>query len=57
MKNFIVSAIFGFIALLVVNLTGDFTGVFLTVSKLSIGVAGILGIPGVMLMILLKLIL
>lgn len=54
MKNFILSALFGFTALLLVDLTSAYTGIFLTVSKLSIALSGLLGVPGVVLMIILN---
>lgn len=57
MKGFLVSAVLGFIALALVNLCGPYTGVFLPVSRLSIAASGLLGIPGVTLMIILNTIL
>ncbi len=54
MKNFILSAIFGLTALLLINLTTVYTGVELVVSKLSLLVATILGIPGVITMLILN---
>lgn len=50
------SALNGLIALVLVNITGGFTGVTLPVSLLSLGVSVGLGIPGVTMMLLLNLI-
>jgi hypothetical protein len=47
----------GLAALLAVNLTGGFTGVTLPVSMLSIGVSAVGGIPGVTMLLLMRLIL
>ena len=47
----------GLCALVVVNLTGVFTGVSIPLSPLAIGVSGVAGIPGVTLLLLLNLIL
>ncbi len=57
MKQFLVSAMLGFLALALVNLCSAYTGVFLPVSRLSIAVSGLLGIPGVTLMVILNAIL
>lgn len=54
MKGFLLSAVLGFVALALVNLCGAYTGVVLPVSRLSLGAAGLLGISGVTLMILLN---
>lgn len=54
MKNFLISALLGFIALALVNLCSLYTGVALPVSRLSIAVSGLLGIPGVTLMVILN---
>ena len=53
MKKFLVSAILGFLALAILNLCAPYTGVGITVSRLSIAVTGLLGIPGVTLMVIL----
>ena len=53
MKGFLFSAVLGFVAMALVNLCGPYTGVFLPVSRLSVLVSGVLGIPGVTLMLLL----
>lgn len=50
------SALNGLIALVLVNITGGFTGVTLPVSLLSLGISAGLGIPGVTMMLLLNLI-
>ncbi|WP_159459709.1 pro-sigmaK processing inhibitor BofA family protein [Scatolibacter rhodanostii] len=57
MKNLILSAIFGLTALLLVNLVSVYTGVELVVSKLSLLVAAILGIPGVITMLMMNIVL
>ncbi len=57
MKQFLVSAMLGFLALALVNLCSAYTGVFLPVSRLSVAVSGLLGIPGVTLMVILNAIL
>lgn len=57
MKNFVLSAIFGLAALLLVHFTGSYTGIMLTVSKLSLGTSVVLGIPGVILLVLLQFVL
>ena len=57
MKNFVLSAIFGLAALSLLNYTSAYTGIMLPVSILSIGISGVLGIPGVVLMLLLQVVL
>lgn len=57
MKGFLLSAVLGFAALALVNLCGAYTGVMLSLNRLSIGAAGLLGIPGVTLLVLLDAIL
>lgn len=47
----------GIFTLVLVNLTGIFTGVSLPVSPLTIGISGVGGIPGVTMLLLLNLIL
>lgn len=54
MKNFLISALLGFLALALLNLCAPYTGVVLPVSRLSIAASGLLGIPGVILMVLLN---
>ncbi len=53
MKGFLLSAALGLLALALVNLCGEYTGVLLSINRLSLGAAGLLGIPGVTLLILL----
>ena len=57
MKNFLISAFLGFGAMALLNLTAQYTGIALPVSRLSVAVSGLLGIPGVTLMVLLNAIL
>jgi len=57
MKSFIISAVLGFAALALVNLTGAYTGVYITVNRLSLAAAGGLGVPGVTLLVILNTIL
>lgn len=54
MKGFLLSAALGVVALALVNLCGAYTGVTLPVNRLTLGAAGGLGIPGVILLILLN---
>lgn len=53
-KSFLLSAALGLGALALVNLCGPYTGVFLPVNRLSLLGAGLLGIPGVTLLVLCK---
>lgn len=57
MKHFIISGFFGLLALGLVNFCGAYTGVTLPVSTLSVGIASVLGVPGVTTMVLLDFIL
>ncbi len=57
MKQFLISAVLGFLALGLVNFTAQWTGVALAVNRLSIAASGLLGIPGVTLLVLLNLLL
>ena len=57
MKNFLISAFLGFIAIALLNLTAPYTGIGLPVNRLSVAASGLLGIPGVTLMLLLNAIL
>ena len=50
-------ALFGFVALFIFNFFGDFVGVTLGLNWLNAVVTGVLGIPGVILLLLLKYIL
>ena len=54
MKDFLLSAVLGFAALALDNLCGDYTGVLVPLNRLSIGAAGLLGVPGVTLLVLLN---
>ena len=54
MKNFAMSALFGLAALFLINMTSIYTGIYLAVSKLSLLVSAVLGIPGVITMIILN---
>ncbi len=53
MKGFLLSAALGLLALVLVNLCGEYTGVLLHINRLSLSAAGLLGISGVTLLILL----
>jgi len=53
-KRFVACAATGFAALAAVDLTSTVTGVFIAVSGWSIAVAGLLGLPGVVSMLLVK---
>ena len=50
----LLSAALGVVALALVNLCGAYTGVLVPVNRLSLGAAGLLGVPGVTLLILLN---
>ncbi len=50
-----INAGFGFVILFIVNFFGEFFGFSLGVSLLNALVAGVLGVPGVILLILIKL--
>ena len=54
MKNFLISAFLGFAAMALLNLTAQYTGVSLPISRLSVAASGLLGIPGVILMVILN---
>lgn len=51
----LINAGFGFLILFVVNFFGDFVGFSLGVSFINALVAGVLGVPGVILLVLIKL--
>ena len=53
MKRMIGSALLGWLSLFAVNFTAFFTGVSLPFSLLSLLLAGLLGVPGVTLMVIL----
>lgn len=57
MKSFIISGLLGFAALFAVNLAAPYTGVAIALNRLSLAASGVLGVPGVTLMVLLNLIL
>ena len=50
-KSFLLSAALGLGASALVNFCGQFTGVYLPVNRLSLLGAGLLGIPGVTLLV------
>mgnify|MGYP003623498408 CR=1 FL=1 len=52
MKNFLASGLFGVTSLLLINVTSALTGIGLTLSKLSLAVSAVLGVPGVLTMLL-----
>lgn len=54
MKSFMLSAVLGFAALALVNFTAVYTGVSLPLTRVSIAAAGLLGIPGVTLTVILN---
>lgn len=54
MKEFLWSAALGLLALAAVNLTGAYTGVYLAVNRLSLLCSGVLGVPGVTMMVILN---
>lgn len=57
MKSFFLSGLLGLCALVLVNLTAQYTGVAIPVNRLSLAASGVLGVPGVTLMVLLNTIL
>lgn len=57
MKSFLLSAVLGFLALALVNLTAQYTGVVLPLNRLTLSASGVLGVPGVTLLVLLNAIL
>ena len=57
MKSFLTSAALGLLALAAVNLTAPYTGVAIAVNRLSLAASGVLGVPGVTLMVILNMIL
>ena len=52
--NLLLNALLGFVMLFVFNFLGGFIGLELTVGWLSAIVAGILGIPGIILLLLIE---
>lgn len=57
MKRILGGAVLGWLSLCAVNFTAFITGVSLPVSLLSLLIAGLLGIPGVTLMVILGMVL
>ncbi|MCI8385760.1 MAG: hypothetical protein HFE95_04925 [Acutalibacter sp.] len=57
MKSFLLSGLLGLCALVLVNLTAQYTGVLIPINRLSLAASGVLGVPGVTLMVLLNTIL
>ncbi len=57
MKSFLLSAVLGFLALALVNLTAPYTGVLIPLNRLSLAASGVLGVPGVTLLVILNTIL
>ena len=54
-KRLIGSAMLGVLALAVLYFTAPYTGVYIPVSRLSVAVSAVLGVPGVTLLVLLSL--
>ena len=54
-KQFLGSAVLGLAALAALHLTAPFTGVEVPICRLSLTAAGLLGVPGVSLMVILQL--
>ena len=52
-KRFIGSAMLGVLALAALYFTAPYTGVYIPVSRLSVAVSAVLGVPGVTLLVLL----
>ena len=57
MNSFLLSGLLGLCALVLVNLTAQYTGVLIPINRLSLAASGVLGVPGVTLMVLLNTIL
>lgn len=53
--KFLVNTLLGFIILLVVNYIGGFIGFVIDISLLSCFITGLLGVPGVIILIILQL--
>lgn len=53
-KGFLGSGVLGILALCVLIFTAPYTGVMLPVCRLSVAAAGLLGVPGVTLLVLLQ---
>ncbi len=56
-KKTIFNILIGIFSLIAVNISSTFTGVFIPVSLLSLGVAAVLGLPGVTMILMLNMIL
>jgi len=54
MKSYLFSGLLGILALVAVNLTAPYTGVGLAVTRLTVAVSGLLGVPGVTLLVILN---
>ena len=54
-KRLIGSAMLGVLALVLLYFTAPYTGVYIPVSRLSVAVSAVLGVPGVTLLVLLSL--
>lgn len=52
--KFVLNTLLGFAALIIFNLLGEFTGIYLGVNLLNALIIGILGLPGFGLLLLLK---
>ena len=50
----LLNAVLGFVLLFLVNLLGSHAGISLTINWVNIGFAGILGVPGVILLLIFK---
>ena len=55
LRFFITTLLSGNLSLLLVNISGLATGIFLPISFLSVGVTTLIGVPGVVTMLLVKL--
>lgn len=55
--KFIVSGLLGALLLIIINLVGGFFGVTIAVNPLSALIAGYFGLPGIILLLILKLLL
>lgn len=56
-RSAVISAVIGIAALIAVDLCSGFTNVFIPISRLSLGTAAVLGIPGVTMLLILQMIL
>ena len=53
-KTVIINALAGLAAMAVINLTKNFTGVFVPLNPISVTLSGIMGIPGVIGLIIIR---